>query len=199
MEVITVSHRLPDDDPKTIWQNQTIQGASVTVEQLRDRAQTLDRKMRRGTFIGGMSFVLHLLCHVLQQVVDRPEFTGWIGVVEVGTLAIVLLYWPFQYASLANRPLSVVPHAGAAPGLEFYRRQLELRRDWFPEYYPSGFTPILIGFIFVIHTLRYPAYMIPIGVLWTVVGVFLYVRKRRERPVILRELEELNAFRRSQS
>src|SRR5262245_48398778 len=125
-----------DQEPMTldfggIWQSQPITEVQISPEDIRERVAKSEATTRRGFQLFAVSAVLHILIHIGRQFMAQGEFSGPVGVLELTTLLILLAYWPYQYAWKTHWPMSILPETRATPGLDFYRRQLELRRNFY--------------------------------------------------------------------
>ena len=114
-------------DPKTIWQNQSAENSTMTLEQLRQRARELNAKTRRqllGTLTVPVVITLFYAFAVRQfpslQEVLHPLF----GCALVWSL--VGLY----FLNRGKWSEAVPAEAGCSAGIEFYRREIERRRDY---------------------------------------------------------------------
>jgi hypothetical protein len=202
MEVNRMNHKPVEMDPRAIWQNQTTEGVTISVDEVQLRGHRFLWKMRRGMIVFWAALGLHLCGHVARRFVGQEEFMGWAGLFDFATLVIVILYWPYQYVARSPWPVSILPHVASLPGLDFYRRQLELERDLVNEAYAGfGFRGVsglvFIGVVLALHAFRYPNVMLPFGIPFVILGAMLYVRRKRQRPMIDRELEELKSYYRA--
>src|SRR5688572_11799396 len=123
------------NDPRAIWQNQTTEGVTLSVPEIQHRAKRLERQMNQGIRIMWGAFALHVAVDAFGRAPAIQEFSAWWGLLDLVTLMMFLLYWPYQYARRSDWPPSVVPSASPLPGLDYYRRQLITRRDLVSEEY----------------------------------------------------------------
>ena len=184
------------NDLTLIWQSQAIEEPEVSFEGLQERARKFGGKLQRVRVIFAVALAIHILCHVLRQVVQQPEFTGWIGVIEALSLVVLAFYWPDRQAGKEEWPVSIMPQLGSASGFDFYRRQLERQREWLGENEIKATIALVV--LVGIHLPRYPALIVPLSVLFAVAGVVLFMQRRIERAAVQRELDELRGYLRSQ-
>jgi hypothetical protein len=183
----------PEYDPKTIWQSQT-QYSIPSFEEIRMRAHRLMEKNRRGAVIFAAALILYLALSVGEDVagVDGPLW--WIGVIRFALLVVWVYYIPSASPAIFNSsPLSLRTIA-MTPVFDFYRTQLERRRDYFQDGYRMQLQSVLLGAGFILYSIAYPRLFLVFGIPIAIGSALLYKRRNCELPEIKREIEALNRF-----
>jgi hypothetical protein len=130
------------DDPKAIWQNQTIEESTMTLEKIRKKARQVHTKTRRE----------------LLRSLAVPIAVGFFyafGIREFPALQQVLhplfafaLVWSLAglYFLIRGKWSAEMPgDTGFSAGIEFCRREIERRRDYFRRVLVWGFGPLLLA------------------------------------------------------
>ena len=173
------------DDPQTIWQNQPAEEQTVSIEMLSGRARRLESRVN----IRKAIFLAALTAHILFEVAPHLFGLGpsrWLGLAQLATFIVWVIYYPYVFAG-PHRFITLSTEL-AAPGLAFYRKQLESLTDDYPAKLQVGF----IAYYMVIHAYWNPALIIPIGVLG---GIWAYYSRKRESDNAKDELKALAEFR----
>lgn len=110
--------------PEQVWRDQPQEGTSMGLEAIRERAQRLETKIRRGNIVAAVLIVLALLDNA-RDVWVHPEL-----LVRSGHFLIVaaLIYLVYRFRGHA-RPLLAPNTLGLTSCVEFYRAQLVRQRD----------------------------------------------------------------------
>jgi hypothetical protein len=118
---MTSNHEPPAEQA---WRNQPQEGTSVRLEEIRERAQRLEKKIRRGNIVAGVLIALALIDNA-RDVWVHPEL-----LVRTGHFLIVaaLIYAVYRFRGHA-RPLVAPNTLGLTNCVEFYRAQLVRQRD----------------------------------------------------------------------
>ena len=183
----------PDYDPITVWQNQK-EHSAPSLEQILMRANKFKAKNRRGAFIFGLAFGLHLAVSVAQ---DAAGMRGiwWVGIIQFALLIVWVYYIPFKTSGADNlSPLSLRT-AAMTPVFDFYRRQLEKHRDYLRDDTRGVVQLVIIGIAFALNSLLYPSLFLIFGIPLAVCAAVFYKRRRAELPRIQHELEILDRLR----
>jgi hypothetical protein len=174
----------PPDDMKDIWRNQTTDPPQISLEHFRKKAQRLQKKAKREVYTG---YVVALVLIVVFSV-PFAESQQTVQRVGLGLLMLWAILIPFlAQRRLWSEPMS--PDTALAPGIAFYRRQLERhhgyqRRIWLwlaPMFLGAGLylSPAIAGIA------RDPAHApkaLPFGILLMIwVVLFLNIRRRKLR------------------
>src|SRR5262245_53491517 len=121
----------PDYDPITVWQSQT-EHSAPTLEAILKRADQFKAKNRRGTFIFALAFILYLGISITEDFAVIKAGIWWVGVIRFALLIVWVYYLPLNASSSDNSALIFLRPA-VTPVLDFYRRELERRRDYFQD------------------------------------------------------------------
>jgi hypothetical protein len=191
---------MPDEfpDPKKIWQEQPTEASKMSLEEIRRKAHKFHS---RGRLKALTAIVIGIaLCGGFAATAAKPQYLllriGW------GVLSFWGLYGAYQ-AYKWIWPSSLAGDAALGTSLDFYRRELERRRDYGRHiWHRSGLWLCFVGLAFVvlpalIAALKTPRLLlnaIPFFVLlagWIV--AFVHIRKR-EQQNLQSEIDELNAL-----
>ncbi len=192
---------MPDEfpDPQKIWQDQPKEAIRMSLDEIRRKVQTLQNKSRL-TSLAGVVIGLGLsICFAVAVV----RAHGLMPRVGLGVLILWGLYGAYQ--AYRMWPGSLAPDATFGTSLEFYRRELERRRDQVRDAWRMPYLWLLFaGIAFLvapalIGTHSNPRLLvnaIPFFVLlfaWLI--AFINIRKRDLRN-LGREIDELKALQR---
>jgi hypothetical protein len=193
----------PRNDPQNVWQNQPTEEFNVSADLLRDKANRLYAK---GRFMALFGLCTGLICGALFAVValgahDALARGGW------GLISVWAFYLAYQ-SYHRDRPSELEAGAPAGASLEFYRTELEKRRDLLRHFWRrSGLALCFLGLALVVgpalvlafKTPRLLVNAIPFFVLLIGWGVAVLVMNRQERANLDRDIEELRAYERRSS
>jgi hypothetical protein len=119
-----------------------------------------------------------------------------VGVIRFALLLVWVAYIPIQPLLSSGNSLSIFsPDAGTIPVFDFYRRQLERRRDYFQDDYRKVIQLVIVGFAFILYSVLYPRLFLVFGIPIAVCGIVFHRRRSRELPQIQREIEILDRLR----
>jgi hypothetical protein len=181
----------PNYDPITVWQSQT-EHSTPALEDVLKRAHQFKAKDRRAAFIFGAAFILHIAISLTEDFAGVEGRLWWVGVIRFALLTVWVYYLPFRTFGTNNSSPISLRVAAMTPVLDFYRRELVRRRDYFRDDYRGVLQLVLLGAAFIIYSVFYPrlflVFSIPLAV-WT---VLLYKRRKDELPQIQREIETLD-------
>ncbi len=195
---------MPDEfsvnDPKQTWQNQTTEPMNMSLNEIRRRTRTLQNKNRLTalTWITlGFLFCFFFAFHATrtQSIIPRNGF-------------VVLSLWGLYGAYHAYRwllPRKSVSDATIGNSIDFYRRELEGKRDYSRHVWRrSGLTFCFLGLAMITSPVIVQAFHTP-GILLNIIPVltllciwfsaFFYLRKRN-RQELQEEIDELNSLQR---
>ena len=188
----------PHEDPKQIWQNQPTEAMQMSLEEIRRKAHQFHNKARLKALTAIVIGIA--LCGVFAGTSAKAQYMllriGW------GVLSLWGIYGAYQ-AYKWIWPSGLAEDATLGTSLDFYRRELERRRDYGRHIWRrSGLWLCFVGLAFVvlpalIAALKAPRLLlnaVPFFVLlagWIV--AFVYIRKR-ERTNLQREIDALNAL-----
>jgi hypothetical protein len=189
---------LHHDDPKTIWQNQSIEASTMTLEKIRQKARELHAKTRRellGTLTGPL---IVAFCYVF----CIKEFPPLQKVLQ--PLFGFALAWSLAGMYFLNRGKWSGPmpgDTGFSAGLEFCRREIERRRDHFRRALLWGFGPVLLAIGTIIVALVavggreiFPKGMPFLTLIAVWIAAYFFVVRVRQQRELQRELDELNGI-----
>jgi hypothetical protein len=188
----------PPEDPKQIWQNQPTEAMQMSLEEIRRKAHQFHNKARLKALTAIVIGIA--LCGVFAATAAKPQYLvlriGW------GILSIWALYGAYQ-AYKWIWPSSLAPEATVGTSLDFYRRELERRRDYVRHIWRrSGLWGCFTGLALVVApalmgALRAPRLLVnavPLFVLLTTWFVVFSSIRKRERTNLQREIDALNAL-----
>jgi hypothetical protein len=191
---------MPDEfpDPKKIWQEQPTEATKMSLEEIRRKAHQFHS---RGRLKALTAIVIGIaLCGVFAVTFAKPQYLvlriGW------GILSLWALYGAYQ-AYKWIWPSSLAADATLSTSLEFYRRELEKRRDYLRHIWRrSGLWGCFTGLALVVipslmGALRAPRLLVnavPFFVLLTTWFVVFSSIRKRQRTNLQREIDELNAL-----
>ena len=188
----------PINDLRSVWQNQQTEPLKMSANELRTRAQQRQSKAR---FEARLSIVIGLACSVFfawtfTRAHEALARMGW------GLLSLWGIYAAF-HAYKWIRPQNLPQDAPINRCLEFYRRELERRRDYLRHrWWRSGLPFCILGMVMVIvgtgarkvppHPLLNAIPFLGLLAVWAV--VFRFVKKKLGQENLQQEIEELRAF-----
>jgi hypothetical protein len=188
----------PMNDPRNIWQNQPKEPFKMSVDEMRLRAQRFQTKARIQvvySIMAGLSVCVFFAWNCIRA----HELLSWIG---FGLLSVWGIYAAYQ-AYKWIWPSNVRPDAPVKTSLEFYRSELERRRDYrLHVWRRSGLTFCFLGLALAlapafIASLNNPRILLnaaPFFVLLTIWFVVFFFGKKRGRNKLQQEIDELRAF-----
>ncbi len=188
----------PSNDPRDIWQNQATEPFRASVDELRRKAKRWQTRARDKTFF---SIILGL---ALSSAVAIIAITGRDVIPRLG--AALLSLWSVYFAYQAHRwlwPDRLEPHASASASLQFYRRELERRRDYNKHLWRrAGLTFCFLGLALMVvpgvikgfHIPRLLVNFVPFFVLLIAWLVMFFLMRKRQQGELQREIDELRAF-----
>lgn len=190
----------PMNDPRNVWQNQPREEFSVSTDLLRDKANRLYAK---GRFMALFGLCTGLVGGVFFAVVAlrAHESLARLGLGLISVWAFYLAYQSYR----RDRPSELEAGAPVGASLEFYRTELEKRRDHLRHFWRRTGLPLcFLGLALVVGPALVLAFKaprllvnaIPFFVLMMGWGVAVVVMNRRERASLARDIEELRAYER---
>jgi hypothetical protein len=211
MKEVFMPNKSTMNDPKSIWQNQPTEAFKMSADQLRLRAQELQRKTRfevlRGLVIGVV------LCIILgrefftapQEIVARwglGPLSFWSIRIGFAVLCLWSLYAPYkEYQWLW--PARLASDANLNTTLQVYRSGLENRlrtRQGFAwrlaKYAFLGMALVMVPVLIKVIALANPRLLldvVPFVVLAMAWAIMFYMR-HRSRQQLQQEIEQLRAF-----
>ena len=195
----------PENDPRTIWQNQPTEPSVMTMEKIRQKTQELHAKTRQ-KMLGGIAVSL------LVVGISGFGIASGDGPVVRAVFAFAIA-WSMAGQYFVNRGMwsATLPEdAALSTGLESYRREVERRRYIFGRVLLWSFGPLFLAIATLIAlilsfgiknrgmplkgTLLNMIPFLALVVIWIV--SFFVIRMRQQRE-LQREIEELNNIERT--
>lgn len=188
----------PMNDPRRIWQNQPKGPFKMSVDEIRRKSDWFQTKARLGaTFSIVMGLALSIpFARASAQAGEMFLRIGW-GVLCPG--AIYFAYQSYKWIWPKTSP----PEAPVSTSLEFYRNELEKRRDYGRHIWVrSGLTFCFLGLglivipqlIKVLATPRLLVNALPVFVLLAIWLAIFFPVQKREQQKLEQEIEELRRF-----
>jgi hypothetical protein len=181
------------NDPKSVWQNLSTKGEKMSAVDVRIKAEKLDAENRRDTILGfAVATVLTLIGLMGLATLEEA------GPAErlIVAIAVSLLWFGAYRTSVRRRGLAA--DASFAACIEFYRKEVERRRNYFRAQ-PWGFLVVMIiallQFVIVMRPYKPSArdlLMYPIVIIGLLLGVLPYWIRQKRR--FQREMDALDAF-----
>jgi hypothetical protein len=185
----------PMNDPRRIWQDQPTEVMKMSLDEVRRRAQKLELRDRLSTLASiVIGFFLFFLCIWFARIgAGLAPRIGW------AMLSLWALYYVYQ-AYKWVWPGRLAADATFSTSLEFYRKELERKRDYGRHIWRrAGLTFCFAGLAFVVIPAlvevlkkpRLPLNLVPffaLLVIWSV--VFFSMRRRRQRN-LQKEIDDL--------
>jgi hypothetical protein len=181
---------IPPNDPRSIWQSQEKEHSSMSVAEVRDRALTMQTKVRRNLVVtmvfGGVLLILSAVA-----MARMPYSTSKLITALVMLLIVALIY---RAARVFRSPEALTGDAGLNACLDFYRRELTVQYraaggSW------STFILEIVLFLLAVWIsiradLRFEAARILLPALFGFLLLTRYLKARK----LKRELRQLDAF-----
>ena len=186
------------NDARQIWLTQTTEGITPPVEEVRRRAARSRAKARRARLTAVVAAAVNLVA--VAAVLIAPSghpLRPWLEALQLVSIIAWFIYFTPEQAAEWNRLLTLDLDSKRRPCLDFYRRELVIRRDryrWNLKVVP------LVGILLVPFVYRrYLAQAAILLGLATAFFIIAYVRKNRDVPRIEAEIADLDAFERQPS
>jgi hypothetical protein len=189
----------PENDPKTIWQNQPTEPSAMTLDEIRQKVRELHAKTRRqlwgtlsGPLVAAFFYVFGMKYFPSLQHVLQPLFA----------LALVWSLAGLYFLSRGRWSAGAPEDAGFSAGLEFCRREIERQRDYLRRIVLWGFGPVLLAIGTFILALAMVAGrgifpnaipFLALVVIW--IAAYFVIRMRQQRG-LQREIDRLNNIER---
>ena len=191
-------NELPPQDPKTVWQNQGLEATQMTIDEIRSKARSFERKIRRRNLREYAASAL--IAFVF-------GFFAWrfpLPVMRVGFSAMAVGALCFAYELHRRGSSQAEPKDLATTGsLDFYIRQLERQRNlldqswkWMIWLIPG--MVVLIAGAMTVGSINKTGPFLVLAILWTATWFWMMLRRNRRKALTLqREIDELAAWRNS--
>jgi len=193
-----MQNELPPQDPKTVWQNQRLEATQMSIEEIRSKARSFERKIRRRNLREYLASAF---------IAAAFAFFAWrfpLPVMRVGFIAVAVGALCFAFELDRRGSLQTEPkELGTTASLDFYIRQLERQRNLLDQSWKRmlWLVPgmiVLIAGAMMIGPIRNTAPFIVLAVLWTATWLWMMLRRNKRKALALRrEIDELAALRSS--
>ena len=187
-----MSHQPPENRAKNVWQNLETKGGKMSAAEVRSKAEKLGAEIRRDTifsfvFASALTLVGLVGLAILPQL--EPAARIIIGI------SVSFTWYGAYRTSVRRKELTLPAEPALATCIEFYRTELQRRRDYFLKLpWFMVFVILLALFLFVVAISRFnpsarDLFLFP-GVLVLLLILALFFWKREGR----RFQHELNAL-----
>jgi hypothetical protein len=179
--------REPIYDPQTLWQTQTTEDIAMSLQKVRTAAQRHSERNLRNKWI----FNAALAGYILVSFAARGTGLGLLLVLRVILGAVWLLYLPRFREQPVSLSLSLTD---VSPGLQFYRKELVMERDYFRSS-SKWVTPVLyMTVIFVTSLSMGWMVAVPVCVVFAAFLVRFYFQRKQTLPGIEKEIRNLDSL-----
>ena len=187
-----------DDEIRGLWQNQPLELGKMSLEEIRQRAQRLQKKNRREVLLF-CAFALLLVFFFSRSLARSHETLPRVGLALLIGWAV---YFPYQ-AYRRIWPRSSAAEAALTTCLEFYRKELQRRRNYTQQIWQWFLGPLFISLaVFllpaVVKAIDSPSRwlnLLPFGLLLALWAAVFFPRRRRELRKLQQELDGLDTLR----
>lgn len=183
------------DNPQQIWLSQPVEGTKMSVEAIRLRAGTFERRIARRN---------------LRESVISVFVIAWFGYLLATSPGILLrVTWGLFIAGMIwiminlyrkGAPKSMPADMGSASCIEFFRSELERQRDLIENVWPWHLAPLVPGYlalnvayIFGSHRLVLWAGLALINAVFVATFVGVWKVNQRASRCLQRSIDDLNA------
>lgn len=184
----------PETDPQKLWQNQPREETPMTLEMIHLRAQELHARNRR---------------ELIGSIVSIPVViaTSWFGFLHTQnpiyqSAFAGSVFWAILGQYLLHQGMWSAPRperSGLMPGLEYYRREIDRRRNVLGRVLQWSFGPIILCIVTLILLLTgmargagKPGAALPFATLFVIWMVGFFVLRSRTQRELKQEIDELN-------
>jgi len=186
----------PENDIRSKWQNQPNETTRMSIEEIRQKAWKLQRKARREVLVL-YGFALLFVVFFGMSFVKANDTLSRAG---FALMVVSALYFPYQ-AQKRLWPRSESTESASTTGLDFYRRELERRRDYWrhiwgllgPLFFSSG-----VVLLAVLKAMKNPGLwlnLLPFTLLLAIWAASFIPLRKRELRKIQREIDTVDALR----
>jgi hypothetical protein len=190
-----MENELPPENVKTLWQSQSVEPITMSLEEIRQKAERFQTKIRSRNLreYGGAAFVFASFGYYMWRF---PDLRWACGLILAGTAYVV-------YQLHTRGAAQTVPASMALdPCIDFHRRELERQRDLLRDVWKWYLAPFMPGLVVFIATLlrRQPAdqwiRMLPFTLMCIAVFGGVLLLNRRGARKLQRQIDELNSVNR---
>jgi hypothetical protein len=186
-----MSDEHPEYDPKALWQQES-EHARLSMEEIVARSEELKRKNRRDMATFSVALLLYAAISITEDISNIEGNLWWVGAIRFALLIVWVYYLPVGFAGTNYLSPIQLQTSGMTPSFEFYRKQLERRRDYFGDGYRTGLQWAFLTLGIVLFSIAYPPLFLLFGIPLAITAAVVFIRKKREMPHIQREIETLN-------
>jgi hypothetical protein len=188
------------NDPRSVWQNQLKEPFKMSADEMRLRARRFQMKARL-TAVFTITTALLVCAFFAWSFVRTHELVPRLGYALISLCGIFMAYSTYRWVWPSNLPAD----APVSTSLEFYRSELERRRDYRRHIWRrTGLTYLFIGLAMVIVPALIAAFgaprlflnMVPFFLLLSLWFVLFSRGKKRGQQKLQQEIDELHAFER---
>jgi uncharacterized membrane protein YfcA len=186
------------NDPRTVWQNQPKEPFKMSADEMRLRARRFQMKARfKVVYL--IAIGLSICVFFGWNFIRAQELLSRMGYGVLSAWGIYAAYQAYKWIWPSNLP----PDATVSTSLEFYRSELERRRDYERHVWRrSGLTFCFLGLTLalapaLIASLHNPGLLmnaLPFFVLLILWFGAFFIQKKRGRNKLQHEIDELRAF-----
>ena len=191
-----MSEKSKSNDPGALWRNQPEEKIAVNPEQIVNRRAQELYSSTRAEILMSIAAALLLVGVLASRTAPAHDRSLELGFAAV-TAWVVITLFQFRHRIWRQAP---PPDAAAATGLEYYRRQLEDRRD----HLRNGWLwhgPLVLALSILVATLEGRALyafqplrsVLPLLILLAVWTGFGFWRRRRQAAELQREIDEMKS------
>jgi hypothetical protein len=186
------------NDPRSVWQNQPKEPFKMSADEMRLRAQRFQMKARL-TAVFTITTALLVCAFFGWSFARTHELVPRMGYALISLSGIVMAYQTYKWIWPGNLPTDTP----ASTSLEFYRSELERRRDYRRHIWRrTGLPYMFLGLAMVVVPALIAAFgaprlflnMIPFFLLLTIWFVVFFRLKNRGLHKLQQEIDELRAF-----
>jgi hypothetical protein len=112
------------EDPKDTWQNQSLGGTTMSLEEIRKGIHKLDKKVHARTYAGGIACLI-VIASFTTSLIIFPN-----PIQRIGSALTVLGTGYLVYQLFLGRQNAAAVGTLPATGVKFYRSELERQRDF---------------------------------------------------------------------
>lgn len=190
----------PDRGPRSVWQNQKLEGIRMSADELRRRAGKFQRRI---FWRNAREYVAALVVVVFFgfQFWRTPDAVTRAGFVLISAGALYLVWHLGRRGSSRSLPVEM----GLASGLEFHRRELERQRDLLQSVWRWYLGPLMPGWVVLAIGMARtnPGHLRNFGLIFTLYQiiaalffVFVWHINRRAARKLQQQIDELDALTR---
>jgi uncharacterized membrane protein YfcA len=191
-----MQNELPPQDPKTVWQNQRLEATQMSIDEIRSKARSFERKIRRRNLREYVAAAL---------IAAAFGFFAWhfpLPVMRVGFIAVAVGALCFAFELHRRGSSQTEPKdLGTTASLDFYIGQLERQRNLFDQSWKwmLWLVPgmiVLIAGAMTVAPIRNTGPFLVLAILWTATWLWMMLRRNKRKALALqREIDELAALK----